>query len=173
MALPMAAILRKRALKHYAPLDALIGQELKRLHAMEANQIPSADKPAEIFGTLLSHILSYELSDAPRRTAAEIGFHIGKWIYLVDAADDFFEDLHRARYNPLVNLYGKTPDREMWQSLSVALTAELMEAERGFDLLDYPDMNMKSIVENIIYSGMPQTAKRVLTACEKEKGGAS
>jgi hypothetical protein len=61
----------------------------------------------------------------------------------------------------------------MWESLSVALTAELMEAERGFDLLDYSDGNMKAVVENIIYSGMPQTARRVLAAGGQKKGGES
>ena len=173
LVLPVASILRRRAMKRYQPLDVLIREALAKLSAIEASESWSADEPAEAFGELLSHILAHELDGAKGRIAREIGFHVGKWIYLVDAADDFFEDVKRGRYNPLARLYGKTPDAEMWESLSVALTAELMEAERGFDLLDYSDGNMKAVVENIIYSGMPQTARRVLAAGGQKKGGAS
>ena len=43
--------------------------------------------------------------------------------------------------------------------------------ERGFDLLSYPDANSRGIVENIIYGGMPQAARRALALSANGKEG--
>ena len=169
LARPFAAMLRRRASKRYAPLEELIRRELSALSALEKGDGRSVDAPAETFGRLVAGILSYGLEGARRTIASEIGFRVGKWIYLVDAIDDLSEDVSRGRYNPLASAYGKALDEEDRLGLSAALTAELMEAERGFDLIDYPDGDLRAVVENILYLGMPQTAERVLHPCG-EKG---
>ena len=35
-------------------------------------------------------------------TAGQIGWHLGKWIYLIDAVDDIEENLKNGSYNPLL-----------------------------------------------------------------------
>ena len=129
------------------------------------------DAPAEAFGGLLGEVLSYGLEDGKRRIAREIGFHVGKWIYLVDAADDYEEDIRRGRYNPIARVYGDALAPSDRESIAEALTAELVQAERGFDLLNYPDANSRGIVENIIYGGMPQAARRALALSANGKEG--
>ena len=37
-----------------------------------------------------------------RRVAEQLLYHLGRWVYLVDAADDLKEDLKTGSYNPLV-----------------------------------------------------------------------
>ena len=166
---PLVAPLRRRAAKRYAPLENTIRGRLAELSTLEKGNGTSMDAPAEIFGRLLADILSYGLEGASEKIASEIGFHTGKWVYLVDAADDLDEDVAKGRYNPLARAYGNEPDRQAREALLVALTAELCEAERGFDLLNYPEGDMEAIVKNIIYLGMPQTAERILLPCG-EKG---
>lgn len=36
-----------------------------------------------------------------RRVAEQLLYHLGRWIYLVDAADDLADDLRSGSYNPL------------------------------------------------------------------------
>ena len=162
---------RRRAAKRYGALEPAIREGLARLSEIEKSDVRSLDAPAEAFGGLLAEVLSFGLTDSKRRIAYEIGFRVGKWIYLVDAADDYEEDLRRKRYNPIVKVYGDSLTPEERESLLEALTAELMQAERGFDLLDYPDGNSRGVIENIIYSGMPSVAKRVLACSAKGKEG--
>ncbi len=169
LARPFAGMLRRRASKRYAALDALVREGLARLSELEKSDSRSIDAPAEAFGWILSEILSFGMEGANQRIASEIGFRVGKWIYLVDAVDDFEEDVRKKRYNPLIRAYGETLDSAARESLLVALTAELMEAERGFDLIDYPDGDMQAIVENIIYLGMPQMARRVILPCDETR----
>lgn len=171
MALPFVGTFRRRARKRFAALEEPIREGLAGLFEIEKSDSASLDAPAEAFGGLLGEVLSYGLEDGKRRIAREIGFHVGKWIYLVDAADDYEEDIRRGRYNPIARVYGDalTPfDRE---SIAEALTAELVQAERGFDLLNYPDANSRGIVENIIYGGMPQAARRALALSANGKEG--
>ena len=162
---------RRRARKRYAPLEETVRERLAELSTVERGDVASADLPAEIFGRLLADVLSFGLADGKRRVAYSIGFHIGKWIYLVDAADDYAEDVRRGRFNPLARVYGTAWSEADRASLGEALTAELLEAERGFDLLEYPDDNSRGVVENIIYAGMPAVARRVLSPCGKGKEG--
>lgn len=160
--------LRRRASKGYKPLENAIKEQLLALSQWEKEGGASMDRPAEIFGELLASVLSYGLEGTPARLARDIGFHIGKWVYLVDAIDDYCEDVGLGRYNPLIATYGGELCDEARQSLLTALTAELCAAERAFDLLEYPDGNMEGIIKNIIYIGMPQTARKVLGICNGE-----
>ena len=171
MTLPFVGTFRRRARKRFAMLEEPIREGLTKLAVIEKSDSSSLDAPAEVFGSLLGEVLSYGLADGKRRIAYEIGFHVGKWIYLVDAADDYAEDLRNGRYNPIARAYGETLTSSDRESIAAALTAELMQAERGFDLLNYPDANSRGVVENIIYGGMPQAARRALALSAKGKEG--
>ena len=46
-----------------------------------------------------------------RRVMKEIFYHLGRWIYLVDAADDFEKDAHSNCYNPLRYRYELDGDK--------------------------------------------------------------
>ena len=166
---PLISPLRRRASKQYADLEALICDRLEALSLWERGNEASVDRPAEIFGELLAGVLSYGLDGPQKRIALQIGMHVGKWVYLADAVDDYEEDVRRGRYNPLIRVYGENFDQEARQALLTAMIAELCEAERGFDLLNYPDTNMEGVVKNIIYIGMPQTAEALLLG--RQKGG--
>ena len=40
-------------------------------------------------------------------TLRQMGYYMGKFIYLMDAYEDIEEDLKQNRYNPLAELYGQ------------------------------------------------------------------
>ena len=52
--------------------------------------------------------------ESRRRVLREILYHLGRWIYLVDAADDLKKDFENGSYNPLIYRYelteGKLPE---------------------------------------------------------------
>jgi hypothetical protein len=104
---------------------------------------------------------------------------VGRWVYILDAADDYAEDMEKGRYNPLACLYGdpamtQLSDRKR-QELRIALLNELTELERAFDLLDTADdPDLGGILSNILYLGMPKEAERVLfggDCCDRTRKG--
>ena len=162
--LPVAKGMKRRVPDSFAALEQSITQKLTALSRLEAEALPSVDAPADLFGDILSEIVSFGLEGNDAMILRKIGKHIGRWIYIVDAADDLKEDLDKGRFNPFACLYGGQPlDEQARRNVSYSLRLELMQAEPAFDLLDLTDKgDIDGIVKNIIYSGMPDVADRVL-----------
>jgi hypothetical protein len=174
---PFVGAIRRRALKRgYTNADMAVAEALRALCALETTRPLSVDEPAELFGTLMATLLAYGLTGDAAKLARKIGRHVGRWVYILDAADDYAEDMRRGRYNPLACLYGDPTMTELSESkrqeIRTALLCELSELECAFDLLDLsenPDLN--GVLRNILYLGMPREAERVLAiggcqACE-------
>ena len=163
----------RKAKRRHPALDLAIREALQALSEWEQQpDTHSADEPAELFGRLMAAVFSEGLDGVPARLAAELGRGIGKWIYLVDAADDFAADIKKHRYNPYRGLFGSTLTEENRRAIALSLTEILADSERAFLLFDQaPCPELREIVSNILYLGMPRTAKRVLfpsNATEKE-----
>ena len=163
LAKPFTSHMRKKALKDYSELDRRVFEGLRRLSEVEKQQLPSVDVPADVFGDILADILSFGLDGTNEKIMRNIGRHIGRWIYIVDAADDLDEDIEKNRFNAFERLYsGKIPDEER-KSVANSLKLELLAAEPAFDLIDYKELcDIEAIVANIMYLGMPKTAEKVL-----------
>ena len=160
---PFTSHMRKKALKKYAELDERVSSGLKRLSEIEAEGLASVDVPADAFGDILADILSYGLEGTDEKIMRNIGRHVGRWIYIIDAADDLDEDIRKNRFNAFAKLYGgRIPDDER-ESVANSLRLELLAAEPAFDLIDYNELyDIEAIIGNIMYLGMPNTAERVL-----------
>ena len=157
----------KRAKKRHPALEQAVANALASLAADEARgDAPcGAELPASRFGELMEAVLSEGLDGPNARIAAVIGRAIGRWIYLVDAADDFEKDRKRGRFNPYLHVFGERPDPQDVENLRLALTAHLCDAEQGIDLIEaYPHPELKEIIANILYLGLPQTATAVTKA---------
>ena len=101
-----------------------------------------------------------------------MGRSVGKWIYIIDALDDLADDEKKGRYNPFLLLYGGVrPTEEQMALISDALKVELCSAETALDLMETERAAMMSILENIMYLGMPSTAERIIDDNRDQKKG--
>ena len=174
IARPFAKGMRRRALKQYAELDKRVQDGLKRLSEIEKQGLGSVDIPADAFGEILADIVAYGLDGNNEKIMRKIGKHVGRWIYIVDAADDLDEDIKKQRFNAFASLYnGNIPDTDR-EAISNSLKLELLAAEPAFDLIDYNELyDIEAIVSNIIYRGMPQTLEKVLgIQCKRKDNNA-
>lgn len=162
---PSLSRFRKKALKaDLSALDERITECLCELGEIEKARPESIDIPADAFGRLMSTLLSFGFDGKEKVIAETLGKHIGRWIYIIDASDDFEEDKKKGRYNPLLCLYhDKEFTEQRREMIRVALINELCEAEKAFDLLDVSDSpDISGLIENIMYLGLPATATDVL-----------
>jgi len=161
---PLANKMRRRALKNnYSELDKKVFDGLHRLSEIENQKLASVDVPADAFGDILAEIMSFGLDGTNRTIMYNIGRHVGRWIYIVDAADDLADDLKKQRYNAFSSLYGGEIPQDQIKGVSDSLRLELLAAEPMFDLIDYTGLpNIEGVINNIIYSGMPKAADTAL-----------
>ena len=144
-------------------LEAEIAAHLSELSTLEAEQLPSVDAPADLFGRLLSAVFSHDLPQKEAAIAREIGFRTGRWIYTLDAADDMERDAKHGAYNPFLRLYGETLDADRRSIVEMTLRYDLKAAANAYALCsDEGDGDLAKITQNILYLGMPQRAHDVL-----------
>ncbi len=149
--------MRRRAAAALPGLDEKIKAGLDRLAELELDRTASVDLPAGVFGDITAEILSYGTGDTQSAISRRIGYHVGKWIYIADALDDYSDDIRHGRYNPFSRLWEDEPSPESREGIASALKRELMEAELGFNLIDYSDNDtLRGVISNIIYCGMPR-----------------
>lgn len=139
----------------------LLADELKK-YLTELDELEKGDggidRNAECFGRLLAAVFAYNIKDEKLfDIACRIGMHTGKWIYMIDAADDFEKDRKKGEYNPLSG-FEALPREE----LSVAATLELSSAYDALCEAVISNEPLCSIIKNILTLGMPEVQDRIL-----------
>jgi len=142
---------------------------LSRLHALEKDKTPSVDAPAHEFGELLGLVFADGIEEEQTRECFyRIGYHLGKFIYAADAADDFAEDKQKGNYNPYVLIYGEEDFKDkIPESVSVALHLELTALGEEIEKLPFGNSHaLENIIKNTVYLGLPA---RIKTLGKKKK----
>jgi hypothetical protein len=162
---PVVGAARKKS--HLEELEAIVLDRLSEISRLESENCPSVDTPAELFGELLGEIFSSGLSGGDRTVTYALGFHLGKFIYAADAAEDYDEDVRLNRYNPYALSYGKKPlTRENKSNIKTALLLECKKIEGAVNLIPFKNkMTAEHVVQNIIYLGL---VKRIEFLDERE-----
>ena len=101
------------------------------------------------------------LSDDKKQKEAlnRLGYVLGRWIYLLDAADDYEDDKKRGRFNPL-----SEKDKE---EIEFSLNVSISEAIDSINALTL--RHFEPILKNIIYLGLENTQKAVLHCKDKKE----
>ena len=93
----------------------------------------------------------------------DIGFHLGKWIYVIDAIDDLPRDIKKNEYNPLKNENANELSDMDKQALYSGALLELNQMSKSVELLDFTKhRDIEAIIKNIIYDGLVCQTRRVL-----------
>lgn len=134
--------------KKYPEKCAVICKSLKSLQHCEQQKEENIDFPARYFGELMSELFVYK-QDVWENTLRQMGFYLGKFIYIMDAYDDVEKDLEQGNYNPLKK-QSKEPDFD--KKCREMMNYVLAECTYQFELL--PCLEDAEILRNILYAGV-------------------
>lgn len=143
--------------------DAAVRRQLRLLHALETAEDPSMDRAADTFAVLLSGA-SAEIEDPTRRRILEqILYHLGRWVYLIDAADDLKRDGESGNYNPVALRYGLkngvwTPESR--RDFALTLDHSIQRMAAAFELWDFGVWT--AVLESTFYAGLFRVGHAVL-----------
>ena len=146
-----AKLLKKgyhRAYNKYPEKARRIENLLRELSREENKQSADIDRMAGIFGKIMSEVLAPK-ADEWEESLRNMGFYLGKFIYLLDAYEDVYEDRGKGRYNPFTI---KCDDPDFEEEVRTILTMMMAECSREFEKL--PILDNVEILRNIIYSGV-------------------
>ena len=146
---------------------------LSQLREIEKAGTPSFDAPADISARLTAELFAYgfDKNSKEGKLLCEIGYRTGKFIYAADAADDFYEDAKRGRYNPYLAMLNKTVLEECDKAM--IRDAVRCEADRVLSALDLIDFDgndgIKAILYNIACFGMHYRTEDILNPKKKKE----
>lgn len=148
-------IAHAKRLADIGELDVIVSEGLKEISALEGAGCAEADRPAEVFGRLLGEVFKCGVDGNDALLLYECGFHLGKFIYIADALDDYEKDVRENNYNPFRLTYGDGGlSDSVRNDIRVALILECEGIERAVDLFPEKHPIVINIIKNIIYMGL-------------------
>lgn len=153
----------RRARERRPRFDAGTQAHLAELAALERDRCASLDAPADAFAKLLA-LAAEEVSDpVRRRVTAQLLYHLGRWVYLVDAADDLRADIKSGGYNPLALRFtpkdGALAPADS-EALALTLDGSVRTMAAAFELL--PETKYTPVLRAAVYEGLYAVGAAVL-----------
>jgi hypothetical protein len=168
--LPSAYYAKKKASKKRPDIDKIVNDCMLMQSKIEAEGTKSIDAAAEPTARILSKLAQNtcrdNCDDKEQRILERFGYCLGRWIYLIDAADDLMDDVSKGNYNPFINYLGieyinsNKHSKDFLLSIEPMLNACLAECIAAYNLLEIKRFD--GILRNILEQGMPFVQKRVI-----------
>ena len=159
---PYGKRLKRKAIKGYDLPEKRLNEALDSLSSLEKEKCAIPDRCADCSGEMLSAIFAHGIEDEAKAILLEkIGFHIGRYIYLLDAADDYEDDIKKGSFNPFA-LSGSL-DRI---ALRNSLEAELAIVDDLVARIHFTDSVIENIIKNVITYGCEAVMDKILTEPE-------
>ncbi|MBQ3052965.1 MAG: hypothetical protein IJD55_04630 [Clostridia bacterium] len=158
---PFFSSARKKASKKYPKIEGIVSAYIENQTRLESKNCSNLDEISDPTAKALSQILMLCSDDnTQKRILDRIGYCIGRYIYILDAACDLEKDIKNNSYNVLKEGYtGKFKDY-IEEKVLPQLYFCINEAASAFELLEIK--KYKTILGNIIYLGLEETFKKEL-----------
>ena len=160
--LPLAKRMRRKAIQLGADEDT-VRLPIEELHGLEKENCPSPDKAADCFAKMMAAVSSEGLDGDRKAIASQCGYHIGRFVYLIDALDDLEEDRKNGTYNPFLAQWGQEISEKNLYNARITLEDSMRVFSRTYALKCGPNLEAcDRILFNIADRGGPAAVARVL-----------
>ncbi len=153
----------RRAAEIRPDFDRHVRDCLDELSALEAERCPSMDRAADTFARILQNAAGSAEDLIRRRVLEQMLYHLGRWVYLIDAADDLQKDAASGNYNPVALRYGLADGRwtaESRRAFAGTLDQSVHMIATAFELWDFGVW--RPLLESTIYTGLFAVGRAVL-----------
>lgn len=154
----------KRAKKLYPETVRIVETYMKEQSRAEKERVASPERAADPTAEMICSLSRRFLGEKASASTDELFYHLGKWIYLIDALDDYDKDKKKGNYNPFVLSYGAENKKALMEKngeeigfLFDTLFYSLREGLSGCKFYFNRDLT-----DNVLLLGLPAETKRVM-----------
>lgn len=156
---------KKKATTYFPEYDKIVSSMMERQVIAESTENCSVDMAADASAKMISELMQTIASEEESSIYSDFGYFLGRWIYIIDAADDLEKDSKSNSFNPIKNKFKEKKsfsldDREIQNYCNGLLNQCCTHMVK-----DYEKMNIKRfkpITDNVIYNGLPQMQRKVI-----------
>lgn len=164
----IASMFRKdfeRVEHNYPRQTEAVENYIAKLSECEKRHETNIDLVAGLTGEALGELFAWR-KDEWYEELKTLGFYMGKFIYLMDAYEDYRRDVKKDHYNPL--RYMETEDEQEFETLCrLMMTSMMSECAKSFERL--PILLHADILRNILYSGVWSKYEYILLKKKKQE----
>ena len=155
----------KKAVKKEPKFDAIVKARYDELRKYENANCDSIDIAADPFGLMMQDIICELIGAECSENVKKIAYELGKWIYLIDALDDFDKDKKKKNFNVFVNANPSICDKQTLLNtkgneivyIFGTILNEIATLEKGLDYKFNHDL-----ISNILSLGLKGQTKVVM-----------
>lgn len=162
----------KRAAKRYPEIAELVKKRLDEQSVTEKSKTDSVDRAADATANMIADFCDYALEDKATQYTRRLFYAVGKWIYLIDALDDYDKDKKKGSYNPFVLAYNAESKTDLLKGKSGEEVSFIFNSLFSDIKEELPQISFrynKDLSDNILLRGIPAMTKKIACGCKKAK----
>lgn len=163
----------KRAVKRHPEIIGIISNYTAKQAETEKSGCAVIDMAAEPTAEMMRDISVCLLGEHSTPDTQNLFYALGKWVYLIDALDDYDKDVKKKRYNVLFNVYGEKckSDAVKKGEEELKFIFDMLFAQMRENLANIKFHFNHDLTDNIILRGIPLKTRSIFySECAKCKG---
>lgn len=148
--------IKKKAIKNRKEANDILEKMHVSQFAIEKENTNEIDRACHPSATALAELLILNKTGDDIDELRLFGYNIGRWVYLMDAADDYDDDIKEGGYNP----FAQIDKVSMLKRAEEALNLTASEAVRHFNNIKF--YRYKAIIKNILFDGTYASMIKIL-----------
>lgn len=158
----------KRAKKGYPEVVKIVARNMQAQAETERTGTDSLDRAADATALMLAEFSDYALGEKKTACTRTLFYSLGKWIYLIDALDDYDKDKKKGAYNPFVAAFPSENKAVMLSGehgdeVRFAFHAIFSDIRESMAGIRFP-FN-RDLADNVLLRGLPATTERIMNGC--------
>ena len=154
----------KRAVKRHKKAVEIIENGMRAQSEIEKAGCSIIEMAAEPSAVMMRELSTYALGEYSTAETEGLFYDIGRWVYLIDALDDYDKDVKKHRFNVLYNAFGAKDKVQavkencdeltfLFDSLFADMRMRISKIDFGFN---------RYLTDNIILRGIPLKTRAIL-----------
>lgn len=159
---PAVALMHKKAVRLAPDIEKAVSVAMKLQAETEVKPSLSIDEAAHPSAQALATVFALGFEGKTKEALSKIGYMTGRFVYILDAADDLEDDKKKGAFNPFSGedissaesrkIFAEKVRGMLNLTQSIALESlDMLEVKRFYDIMD-----------NILLEGLSNCAERVL-----------
>lgn len=160
---PVVYFMHKKAARLAPEIEKAVSKAMEEQGIAEEKKDVCLDEAAHPSANALGEIFSLGFKDENRQFLYSLGYMTGRFVYILDAADDLESDLKNGSFNPFrgSDISNEEKRKEFAERVGGMLNLTQHSALEALDAID--KKRFENILENIVFDGLSNCGERVLS----------
>lgn len=168
---PIVWLMHKKAVRFAPKIDEIIGDSMNKQAEIEKKENVGIDEAAHPSADALGKVMALGFDGERKNSLYSLGYMVGRFVYILDAADDLEDDIKSGSFNPFKAEYGDIGNENVRKEFAESVRGMLnLTQSSALDALDSVEKKrFENILENIVLDGLTLSAEKVLGKYVGEK----